>query len=310
MKKKVVLPLIAVLVVLIPFSVFGATSSSTIAKGIRGFLGIDSSKLTDTQKSDIKSYNQKMADLQKDFLNQMVKNGSITQAQADAEIKKIEDALKNNDGTYVTPGFGRGFGGERGMRKGFAGIDVSKLTQAQKDTLKSNLIDIANLKKTALNSLVDKELFTAAQAKTETDEVDAYIADLNKNGISTKTDVMGPMNLDVMRYVGNVQLTTEQQAVITDFNTKATAVQKTIVKNLVSFGVLTQAQADSFNQMLDNKGTMMNGFAGGRGMKGFDRGGMRGGMRRGMRGGFDGNAGTTKGTAPSTTTAAPTAKSV
>jgi hypothetical protein len=89
----IALAVAAVLTVL--FTVFAATSDTTNAKNIRGFFGIDSSKLTDQQKETVKSYSQKMADLQKEFIDNMVTNGAITKTQGDAGIARIDEMLKS-----------------------------------------------------------------------------------------------------------------------------------------------------------------------------------------------------------------------
>ena len=92
-KKTLIITLAMVVVIAVPFSVFAATSDTKAAKSVRSFFGIDSSKLTDQQKSDMKDYSTKMANLQKEFINKMVSNGTMTKEQGAAAIKKIDDML-------------------------------------------------------------------------------------------------------------------------------------------------------------------------------------------------------------------------
>lgn len=110
-KKKILLVIAIVAVIAVPFSVFAATSDSTTARGIRGFVGGEKPTrpvLTDAQKADVKVYSEKMAALQKEFINKMVENGAIKKEQADAAIAKIDERIKNGseDGFMPIPGIG------------------------------------------------------------------------------------------------------------------------------------------------------------------------------------------------------------
>ena len=117
--KKLFLVLSLVLAILIPFSVFAATSDTTAAQTFRGWCGLDTSTLTDQQKADLNDSFNKMMDLRKESINTMVANGAITKAQGDAAIKRIDDMIKCRQDNGFVGGFG-GFGG-RGRGAGSRG---------------------------------------------------------------------------------------------------------------------------------------------------------------------------------------------
>jgi len=103
----------------VPSTAFAATSAAPVAQTIRNYCGIDTSKLTDQQKTDLNNQATKMMDLRKESINVMVANGSLTKEQGDAAIKNIDDRIKYAQengfaGGYGGPGMGRGFGGGYG----------------------------------------------------------------------------------------------------------------------------------------------------------------------------------------------------
>lgn len=272
MKKRLITYLVVLFVAILPVSAFANNTNGQ--NSFKGFLSIDSSKLSDTQKADIKAYNQKLADLQKELLNQMVKNGTITQAQADTEIKKIDEALKNNDGTKLIKGFGVGViknfknnetkktpnNGSNNTTSTVTSVYTPTLTTTQKDVLKANLIDIANLNKATVATLVSKNVITDTKAKAESDKLDLYIANLNKNGLPVRFNPINQSNFGLIRYSQNPKLTEDQKAVITNYTTQLLSLQKIMVTNLVSFNTLTQAQADSLLQIFQAQGTLNKGI--------------------------------------------------
>ena len=126
--KKLFLVLSLVLAILIPFSVFAATSDTTAAQTFRGWCGLDTSTLTDQQKADLNDSFHKMMDLRKESINTMVANGAITKEQGDAAIKRIDDMIKYRKDNGFVGGYGgyRGYGGYggyggRGRGTGFRG---------------------------------------------------------------------------------------------------------------------------------------------------------------------------------------------
>lgn len=112
--KKLFIILSLVLALSVPLTVFAATSDTPVAQTFRGWCGIDFSKLTDQQKTDLNDSFNKMMDLRKESINKMIENGTITKEQGDAAIKNIDAMIKYRQEN----GFVGGFGG-RGMGRGF-----------------------------------------------------------------------------------------------------------------------------------------------------------------------------------------------
>ncbi len=102
------------------FASFAATSNTPAAQAFRNFCGIDTSKLTDQQKTDLSDSFKKMTDLRKETINKMVSNGTLTKEQGDAAVKRADDMsqYRQENGFACGPGMGKGFGGGRGMRGG------------------------------------------------------------------------------------------------------------------------------------------------------------------------------------------------
>lgn len=114
--KKLFIVLSLVLAISVPLTAFAATSDTPVAQTFRSWCGIDFSKLTDQQKTDLDDSFNAMMDLRKESINKMVDNGSITKEQGDAAIKSIDDMIKYRQEN----GFVGGFGGH-GMGRGFRG---------------------------------------------------------------------------------------------------------------------------------------------------------------------------------------------
>jgi hypothetical protein len=260
-------------------------------KHIRGFFGIDTTKLTDAQKADVSNYTQKMADLEKEFINKMVSNGSMTKEKGDAAIKGIDDALKN--GTYSPAGMGKGFGkqGDRGKHGDFQNhkIDTSKLTDTQKSDLEASYKKIADIQKELINKQVSEGLITQTQAEEAIKRIDENLADGNN------LDDMGRFGFGFNHKFGCEQseLTDTQKAEIKDYSKKIADIQKEIINKEVSFGLLTKDQGDKEISRIDNMSA--NTFQPNCN-KGMERG------RKGMNGnGFRGNTNKESGTTPKTT---------
>lgn len=285
-RKRLITALVITAAITIPVSVYAATSDSTAAKTVRNFLGIDTSKLTATQKADITSYKQKMAELQKEFINKMVANGSITKEQGDAQIAKIDEMLKNNNSSYI-PGFENGKGGRGGNLKdgyGMFGIDTSKLTDSQKSDLTAAVKKIAELQKELVNKAVENKILTKTQGDSFIKSIDDSIAGIASNGFSANTRLFEGFNcFGILKNVDTTKLTDAQKAIFTDYSTKLAALQKELVNKMVSNGALTSEQGttataeidemsklQSENGFLMNKGGMWKDHMGGHGR--FERG--------------------------------------
>lgn len=264
-RKKLITALAVTAALILPVSVFAATSDSTTAKTVRNFLGIDTSKLTDTQKADITSYKQKMAELQKEFINKMVANGTITKEQGDQQIAKIDEMLKNNDSSYI-PGFGAAKGGNRGGLKSNSnlyGIDYSKLTDAQKKDLTAAVNKIAELQKSFVNKAVDNSIITKTQGDSYIKSIDDALAETASNGISAKTRLLAGFNcFGMLKDIDTSKLTDAQKAILTDCKTQLVAQQKELVNKMVSDGALTSAQGTEAINRIDemSKVQSQNGF--------------------------------------------------
>jgi hypothetical protein len=267
--KRTIFILVAILTIALPISVFAATSDTSAGKVIRGFFGIDTTKLTDKQKSDVKDYSKKMADLQKEFINKMVENGSITKAQGDAASKRIDEAIANGDFSMGMMRIGPGKGG---MRRGFGfkGIDTSKLTDKQKAELAEADKKIADYKK----ELIGKEIASGLITKTQGDAMLKRIDDRQKNG--SKSFGMGRGGFGGLMLFGgdNSKLTDNQKADITDYCNKVLSVKKEVITKLVSYGVMTKEEGASAIQRIDDM--IKNGIPSdmGMGRRGFHRGSM------------------------------------
>lgn len=118
--KKILIVMALVVALAVPFTAFAATSDAPLAQTFRNFCGIDTSKLTDEQKSDLNDQFEKMMDLRKQSVQTMVDNGTITKEQGDAVIKNFEEMAKYRQENGIVGGFG-GHGKGMGMGRGFGG---------------------------------------------------------------------------------------------------------------------------------------------------------------------------------------------
>lgn len=266
MKKKVLLGLALTVALAVPFSVFAATSETPVAKKVRGWLGIDPTKLTDQQKAAVKTYGQKMAELEKEFINKMVSNGSITKEAGDAEIQRIDEALKNGEADSFLPGFGKGRGvhGGFGGKGGFGGLslDTSKLTDPQKAELMAIYTKMATMQKEHFTKLAADGLLTKEQSEDAVKKVDETLKKLQANGLTGDKrfglpggGFMGGPGIG-MRGMGmdSSKLTDQQKADLEDFSKKMNELRKEVVNKLASFGVITADQATSLIQKMDDMG--------------------------------------------------------
>ena len=115
--KKLLIVISLIVALAVPLTAFAATSNAPAAQAIRGFCGIDTSKMTTQQKTDLNDQFKKQMDLKKETINKMVSNGTITNEQGVAAIKSIDDMIKYRNDNGFTGGMGmgrRGMGGNCG----------------------------------------------------------------------------------------------------------------------------------------------------------------------------------------------------
>ena len=263
--KKILTTMVIVGALAIPFSVFAATSDTAPAKAVRGFFGIDTSKLTDAQKTDVTDYTKKMSELQKEFVNKMVTNGSMTKEQGDAAIQRIENGV--NDGTFLKGFFGgKGFDGGFGKhgRGGFGlfGADVSKLTDEQKADLNDSFKKIADIQKELINKQVASGLITKEQGDAAIEKIEMSIEDGSCFTGMGRFHGFGIKNFDPSKQ------TEEQKAEMDEYSKKITEVQKEIINKMVSNGAITKEQGEAAIERMENmpEGMMKGGFSKGNGM--------------------------------------------
>lgn len=138
--KKVAIGLALILALALPITAFAGTTDTPVGNSIRLFCGIDTSKLTDTQKTDMLDSFKKVMEAKKDAVEKMVANKTITKAQGDAYIKSIDDMIKyrvdngfaTGTGTGMMNGNGRrgngGNGGNGGTMRNSGGCQYNTTT--------------------------------------------------------------------------------------------------------------------------------------------------------------------------------------
>jgi polyhydroxyalkanoate synthesis regulator phasin len=274
-KKRLITFLTLVMLVAVPFTVFAATADTPTARKVRGYFGIDTSKLTDAQKSDITAYSTKMADLEKEFINKMVENGTITKEQGDTAINSIDDKLKNGDGMDILKGLGgRGRGGKEGF--GRMKIDTSKLTDKQKTDLENASKKMLELQKSFIKDLVDNSIITKVQGDSMLEKLDNTIKNTDGLGYGLAFG-KGGFGFLGLQGIDTSKLTDAQKKVLTDDYSKMAELQKEIINTMVSNGLITKDQGTAENSMIDQmlKNIEENGFHAGFG-PGMRKGGFRG----------------------------------
>jgi hypothetical protein len=257
-KKKILISLVVTTALVVPFSVFAATSDTTAAKNIRSFFRIDTSKLNDQQKTDVKAYSQKATDLQKEFINKMVSNGSITKEQGDAQIKAIDDRISKGEQNGFLPGLGKEMGkGGPGRQGGFGfeKIDTSKLTDQQKTDLMTTYQKMIDLQKEHINTMVTDSLMTKEQGDKAISKIDSMISDIQKNGFTKGPGMfMGGFGGFGAGRIDKTNPTDQQKADLTAFSAKMADLQKEIINKLVADGAMTKDQGDAAVKRIDNMG--------------------------------------------------------
>lgn len=272
--KKVIISICIVSALLIPATVFAATSNTPVAKSMRGFLGINISTLNDQQKADVKTYSTKMGDVQKEFINKMVENGAITKAQGDEEISKIDEAVKNGEAIPMFGGQRRGNEGIGRDGMGMFCIDTSKLTDQQKADFNAIYVKMATAQKEYLKKQVSSGLLTQVQADSILAKIDESIKNNQcPNGFRFGMGRRGPMEAE------ENTLTEQQKADLDAFTKNMTQLQKELVNKAVANGVITKDQGQQAIDRIDNPNSFEKGMKGGMGKggkrgpgKGFDLG--------------------------------------
>jgi nitrogen regulatory protein PII-like uncharacterized protein len=290
--KKTIVTIGIVAALSIPATVFAATSDSAAAKAVRGFFGIDTSKMTTQQKADFEDYSKKLAQVQKDYINKAVANGTVTKEQGDAAIKKIDDAVAN--GTYGKNMFGDK-GGEFGDREGknLFGINLSKLTDAQKAVILDSVKSMASLQKDLITKLVSANVITKDQGDKVAAAIDAAIANGNLN-IERNFMGLGFGKIDYSK------LTADQKAILADYSKKMADVAKDLVSKMVANSSITKDQGDKATSLIDNMIQRVQNGDLQKGMMGKHRGfgGQKGMMQKPSNGTGTGTGTSTTSTAP------------
>lgn len=242
--KKILIILSVAMALIVPATVFAAASDAPAAKVIRGFFGIDMSKLTDKQKSDVDDYVNRMAQLQKEFIDKMVENGALSQEQGVIEKQRVDGLLKDG-GNGLLPGFGKmfrmdkggaGFGG-RGMPckpKEIGKIDFSKLTAQQKNELDAIYKKMADLQKDLVGKMVSSKILTEEQGIAAIKKIDEHAGFRSFMGDGFMMECLNPMR------IGAASLTEQQKAdlkgYLKEYSDKMSALQKDLISKLTEFG--------------------------------------------------------------------------
>ncbi|MCX7921759.1 MAG: YckD family protein [Clostridia bacterium] len=274
MKVKILITTAIVVASVIPFTVFAATSDAPAAKTVRGFFHMDTSKLTEQQKSELKEYFKKMVILQKETVNKMVSNGSLTKEQGDAFIKKI-DAIST---AFDEKGFAKGLGMGKGHFGflGINGIDVTKLTAQQKADLQSSLTKMADLQKEIVNKTVSYGLLTKEQGDASIKRIDEMTKNIIENGFPKGMEKGrgkgGFHSFEGKKEIDTSKLTDQQKAGLKESSAKMVALQKDIVNKMVSNGALTKEQGEASIKKIDEISKNSDGIGFGKGL-GMGKGG-------------------------------------
>lgn len=253
-KKRWAVFLAIVLAFAIPLTVFAANSNSPIANGIKGFLGIDASKLTPQQKADILDFNKKIAEVEKEFINKLVSDKLITQTQADSILKNIDNKLTKANENTVPFFFGKG---ERGFDKGYFGlgkIDMSKLTEQQKADIMAIYKEMTAVQKDLINKLISEGLLTQDEANKAISRIDNTIANIEKNGFADfRGFIEGKDGLGfILRGIDTSKLTEQQKTELMNYFNQMTQLQKQFVDKIVNFGLITQDQGNAIKNRIDS----------------------------------------------------------
>lgn len=253
-KGKLLTALVIIGVLMIPFSIFAAASDATAVKTVRSCNGIDMSRLTEQQKADAAGYSEKIADLQKEFIDKMVQNGSMTKEDGAAAKLRIDDSLKafrEKGGIYgIMPG--KGMGCKDGPDKSFA--DTSKLTDKQKADINATVKKINALHRDFTDTAVKDGLLTKLQG----DAIKSRLDSIPDSGTKMYFGIMGRAGLPGMGFFGLLEndtskLTAQQKKDLDDYSMKMTALRKELIGKYVSTGAITQEQGNKMLKRMEQK---------------------------------------------------------
>ena len=133
-------------------------------------------QLTEQQQADWKAWQEKNLQLRKEYLGNLVKNGSLTQEQADARIQAMEAgfAFRAKNG-FVAPGAMRG----------------AKLTDEQKVEMKKLFEQRMSIRKDALATYVKSGQITQAQADSQIQRMQERFNYMLENGMGSQRGSRG-----------------------------------------------------------------------------------------------------------------------
>ena len=166
-------------------------------------------------------------------------------------------------------GMGGGMGRGMGMGPGMQGQPQVQLTEQQQQDWKALQEKNLQLRKEYIANLVKSGALTQEQADTRIKMMEANHAFRAKNGFTSP------------RAMSGAKLTDDQKAEMKKLFEQRLEIRKLALADYVKSGQITQAQADSQLQRMQERFNynLENGFGGGRGGRGMGRGGMGGGPR-------------------------------
>lgn len=144
---------------------------------------IDTSKLTQQQKTELIAIYKEMADLQKDLVNNLVSEGLLTKTQGTNAINKIDNMINNMEKNGLANCKGLMIGGMDGFGFVLKGIDPSKLTDNQKTEITDYFKKMAELQKQLVNKFVSFGLITKDQGSAIINRIDNMQKNIEQNGL-------------------------------------------------------------------------------------------------------------------------------
>lgn len=120
--KKAAIIMALIFALALPITAFAGTTNTPIGNSIRQFCGIDTSKLSTAQKTDMMDSWKNVMEAKKDAVKKMVANKTMTKAQGDAALKSIDDMVKYR----AENGFANGIGNGNGMMNGNGGCNFNQ----------------------------------------------------------------------------------------------------------------------------------------------------------------------------------------
>ncbi len=172
-------------------------------------------------------------------------------------------------GAMMGSGMGRGGMGSGGMGLGMQGQQAAQLTDQQKADWKAWQEKNLQLRKEYLGNLVKSGALTQEQVDARIKAMEANHAFRAKNGFVAPGAMRG------------AKLTGEQKTEMKKLFEQRMAIRKDALATYVKSGQITQAQADSQLQRMQDRFnySLENGFGGQKGGRGMGHGGMGGGHR-------------------------------